>query len=86
VRALLDHDLVDELRLMVFPIVLGTGDRLFGELSDKKPMRLVDTRAVGDGVAILTYEPVRQAARSSEDVYEDAKKAAFSRVGISEGA
>jgi dihydrofolate reductase len=84
VRALLDHDLVDELRLMVFAIVLGAGDRLFGELSDKKPMRLVDTRAVGDGVAILTYEPVRQAARSSEDGYEDPKKAAFSRAGISE--
>jgi dihydrofolate reductase len=60
-RTLIEHDLVDELRLMVYPVVLGTGERLFGETSDKKPMRLVDTRTVGDGVAILTYEPVRDA-------------------------
>jgi dihydrofolate reductase len=58
---MIEHDLVDELRLMVYPVVLGTGERLFGETSDKKPMRLVDTTAVGDGVAILTYEPVRDA-------------------------
>jgi dihydrofolate reductase len=60
-RALLEHDLVDELRLMVYPVVLGAGERLFDELSDKKPLRLVDTRTVGDGVAILTYEFVRDA-------------------------
>ena len=57
VRALLDQDLVDELRLMVFPVVLGTGKRLFGETSDKKPLRLVDSKLVGDGVAILVYAP-----------------------------
>jgi dihydrofolate reductase len=56
-RALLEHDLVDELRLMVYPVVLGAGERLFGETTDKKPLRLVGTRTVGDGVAILTYEP-----------------------------
>ena len=56
VRTLLEHDLVDELRLMVYPVVIGTGERLFGETSDKKPLRLVDTKTVGDGVAILTYE------------------------------
>jgi dihydrofolate reductase len=56
VRALIEHDLVDELRLLVFPVVLGAGERLFAETSDKKPMRLVDTRNVGDGVAALTYE------------------------------
>ena len=61
VRTLIEHDLVDELRLMVFPVVLGAGERLFGETSDKKPMRLVDTRTVGDGLAYLTYEPVRDA-------------------------
>jgi dihydrofolate reductase len=61
VRALMEHDLVDELRLMVYPVVLGAGERLFGETSDKKPMRLVDTQTVGDGVAFLTYEPVRDA-------------------------
>ena len=44
---------------MIHPVVLGAGERLFGETSDKKRMRLVDTRTVGDGVAFLTYEPVR---------------------------
>ena len=57
VQALLEKDLVDELRLMVFPVVLGSGKRVFGELNDKKPLRLVDSKIVGDGVAILTYEP-----------------------------
>jgi dihydrofolate reductase len=55
VQALLEHDLVDELRLMVFPVVLGAGKRLFGETSDKKRLRLEDSKVVGDGVAILTY-------------------------------
>ena len=50
------NDLVDELRLMVFPVVLGDGKRLFGETSDKKPLRLTDSQTVGDGVVILTYE------------------------------
>jgi dihydrofolate reductase len=57
VRALLEHGLVDELRLMVFPVVLGAGKRLFGETSDKRRLRLTDSRTVGDGVEILTYEP-----------------------------
>jgi dihydrofolate reductase len=57
VQALLEHDLVDELRLMVYPVVLGTGKRLFGETSDKKPLQLVESRIVGDGVAILVYRP-----------------------------
>ncbi len=56
VQALLEHDLVDELRLMVFPVVLGSGKRLFGDTSDKKSLRLADSRMVGDGVAILTYQ------------------------------
>jgi dihydrofolate reductase len=59
VHTLLEHDLVDELRLIIFPVVLGAGERLFGEISDKKPMRLVDTKTVGDGLAFLTYELVR---------------------------
>jgi len=57
VQTLLEHDLVDELRLMVFPVVLGTGKRLFGETSDKKPLRLVDSKVVGDGVVILVFQP-----------------------------
>jgi len=57
VQTLLEHDLVDELRLMVFPVVLGTGKRLFGETTDKKTLRLVDSKVVGDGVAILVYQP-----------------------------
>jgi dihydrofolate reductase len=54
-QALIEHDLVDELRLMVFPVVLGSGKRLFGESADKKRLELVDTKTVGDGVLILTY-------------------------------
>jgi dihydrofolate reductase len=57
VQTLVEHDLVDELRLMVFPVVLGSGKRLFGDTSDKKALRLADSKMVGDGVAILTYEP-----------------------------
>jgi dihydrofolate reductase len=56
-QTLLEHDLVDELHLMVFPVVLGTGKRLFGETSDKKPLRLTDSKTVGDGIAILIYQP-----------------------------
>jgi dihydrofolate reductase len=56
VQALVDHGLVDELRLMVFPVVLGAGKRLFGETSDKRRLRLSDSKTVGDGVQILTYE------------------------------
>ncbi len=54
-QALVEQDLVDELRLMVFPVVLGSGKRLWGETSDKKSLSLTDSRAVGDGVAILVY-------------------------------
>src|SRR5436190_22960753 len=56
-QTLIEHDLVDELRLMVFPLLLGSGKRLFGETSGKKPLRLVDSKVVGEGVAILIYEP-----------------------------
>jgi dihydrofolate reductase len=55
VQALLERDLVDELRLMVFPVVLGTGKRLWGETSDKKAFTLADAKTVGEGVAILTF-------------------------------
>ncbi len=61
VRTLMEHDLVDELRLKIYPVVLGAGERLFGETSDKKPMRLVDTQTVDGDVAFLTYERVRAA-------------------------
>jgi dihydrofolate reductase len=60
-QALIANDLVDELRLMVFPVVLGAGKRLFGDPGDKKTLRLVDSKVVGDGVVILTYAPGPQA-------------------------
>ena len=60
--------IVDELRLMVYPVVLGAGERLFGELPDKKTLRLTDTRTVGDGVAILTHEPVRDPGQGERHV------------------
>ena len=59
VQALLEQDLIDELRLMVFPVVLGAGKRVFGETSDKKPLKLTESKTVGDGVTIQVYEPVR---------------------------
>ena len=63
VHTLLEHNLVDELRLKIFPVALGAGERLFGETSDKKPMRLLDNKTVEGGIAYLTYELVRGASR-----------------------
>jgi dihydrofolate reductase len=61
VHTLIEHDLADELRLVIFPVVLGAGERLFGETSDKKPMRLVSVTTIGDGLTFVTYEVVRGA-------------------------
>jgi dihydrofolate reductase len=59
VHELIEADLVDEVHMMIFPVILGTGDRMYGESSDKKPMRLKESRTVGDGVVILVYERAR---------------------------
>jgi dihydrofolate reductase len=56
VHDLIENDLVDELHLMIFPVVLGTGKRVFGETSDMKRLRLTDSKTVGDGVVVLVYE------------------------------
>jgi dihydrofolate reductase len=87
VHTLIEHDLVDELRLKIFPVVLGAGARLFGETSDKKPMRLIDTHTLGDGIAILTYEPVPDAERASDGTsLHDKRAAALHQAGIRETA
>jgi dihydrofolate reductase len=59
VRTLMDHDLVDEVRLTVYPVVLGAGERLFDDLADKTSLRLAKATTIGDGFAFLTYEVVR---------------------------
>jgi dihydrofolate reductase len=58
-QSLLEQGLVDELRLMVYPVILGSGKRIFGETSEKKPLKLTSSKTVGDGIAILIYEPAR---------------------------
>ena len=59
VNSLMQHDLVDEYRLMVFPVIVGSGKRLFGDGSDTKPLKHVETRTFASGVVVLTYEPAR---------------------------
>jgi dihydrofolate reductase len=65
VHTLIEHDLVDEIHLMVFPVILGTGKRVFGETSDTKRFRLTDSKTVGDGVAIMIYQRTAGSATAS---------------------
>lgn len=65
VQTLIEHDLVDEVRLMTYPFVAGAGERLFGATGEVKPMRLIGSRVVGEGIALLAYEPVRRAGVSA---------------------
>ena len=86
-RTLIEHDLVDELRLMIYPVVLGAGARLFGTTSDQKPVHLVDTQRVGDGIAVLTYELVRDTELVLDGAsLQDKRAAALRRAGIRESA
>ena len=86
-RTLIEHDLIDELRLMIYPVVLGAGARLFGTTSDQKPVRLVDTQRVGDGIAVLTYELVRDTELVLDGAsLQDKRAAALRRAGIRESA
>jgi hypothetical protein len=72
---------------MVHPVVVGAGERLFDETSDKKPMRLLETRTVGDGLVYLTYERVRDAEQASDGAsLQDKRAAALRRAGIRESA
>lgn len=66
VQTLIVHDLVNEMRLMVFPVILGTGKRLFGDRSEKLRLRLAYTKTVGDGIAILIYELANVEAKATD--------------------
>ena len=66
VHTLIEHDLVDELRLAIFPLVMGAGDRLFDQTSNPKRLRLVDTHTVGDSLTYLTYQCIRDVEDSAE--------------------
>jgi len=66
VHTLIEHNLVDELRLMIFPFMLGAGNRLFDQTSNNKPLRLVDIRTVGDSLAFLTYQCIRDVEDPAE--------------------
>jgi dihydrofolate reductase len=70
VQTLIERGLVDRLRLLVHPVVVGAGKRLLGETSDKRPLRLMDSKQVGEGVVILTYEPVRDPGQGERHVPE----------------
>jgi dihydrofolate reductase len=68
VHTLMERDLVDEVRLFVFPVVLGSGGRLFGETAEKMPLRLTAARTMGDSLVHLAYERASETASTTEEV------------------
>jgi dihydrofolate reductase len=66
VHTLIEHDLIDELRLAIFPLMMGAGNRLFDQTSNPKPLRLVETHTVGDSLTYLTYQCIRNTEDSAE--------------------
>jgi dihydrofolate reductase len=65
-QTLIEHDLVDELRLMVYPVIVGAGKRLFAETSGKKNLHLVETRTFNDGITVLVYRPADRSGGARE--------------------
>jgi dihydrofolate reductase len=84
VQTLMEHELVDELQLTVFPVVLGSGERLFGESAERSGLRLREARTIGDGLVFLNYEVVPSAvgnARSGAGSGSRSRGIDFNSVG-----